>query len=50
MILLLAACALSQLNLDSAEVVEIPRFRVYTSHLQHGLDPEHPKEFGVAED
>ncbi|UCE32308.1 MAG: aconitase X catalytic domain-containing protein [Burkholderiales bacterium] len=40
----------SEFNLDSAEVVEVPRFKVYTSHLQHGLDPEHPQEFGVTEE
>jgi predicted aconitase len=39
----------SEFNLDSREVVPIPKFKVFTSHLQHGLDPQHPREFGVTE-
>lgn len=37
----------SEFSLDSAEVVEIPRVKVYSSHLQQGLDPEHAEEQGI---
>jgi predicted aconitase len=37
----------SEFNLDSAEVVEIPRVTVYSSHLQQGLDPEHAERQGI---
>jgi predicted aconitase len=40
----------SEFNLDSDEVVEVPPFKVYTTHLQQGLDPERPKEFNVPEE
>lgn len=40
----------SEFNLDSPEAVEIPKFKVYTSHLQQGLEPTRPKEFGVSEE
>lgn len=37
----------SEFNLDSAEVVEIPKVAVFSSHLQHGIDPEHGERQGV---
>ncbi|MEZ5658628.1 MAG: aconitase X catalytic domain-containing protein [Burkholderiaceae bacterium] len=40
----------SEFNLDSDEVVEVPPFKVYTTHLQQGLDPERPAEFNVPEE
>ncbi len=40
----------SEFNLDSAQVVPLPeRVRAFTSHLQLGFDPHHPKEMGVDE-
>jgi predicted aconitase len=40
----------SEFNLDSAEVVPVPdRVRAFSSHLQLGFDPHHPKEMGVSE-
>ena len=38
----------SEFNLDSAEVVEIPKMAVYSSHLQHGIDPDHAERHGIA--
>jgi predicted aconitase len=39
----------SEFNLDSAEVVPVPdRVRAFSSHLQLGFDPHHPKEMGVS--
>jgi predicted aconitase len=38
----------SEFNLDSAEVVEIPKVAVYSSHLQHGIDPDHAERQGIA--
>jgi predicted aconitase len=38
----------SEFSLDSAEVVKIPKVKVYTSHLQHSLDPEHAEQQGVS--
>ncbi|HVE55136.1 MAG TPA: aconitase X catalytic domain-containing protein [Ramlibacter sp.] len=40
----------SEFSLDSQEVVEIPRVRAFSSHLQLGFDPHHPKEMGVSEE
>lgn len=40
----------SEFNLDSDEVVEVPPFKVYTTHLQQGLDPDHPEAFNVPEE
>lgn len=40
----------SEFNLDSREVVRIPKVSVYSSHLQQGIDPEHASEQGVGED
>ncbi len=37
----------SEFNLDSAEVVQIPKVAVFSSHLQHGIDPEHGDRQGV---
>ena len=37
----------SEFNLDSAEVVEIPRVSVRSSHLQQGIDPEHAERQGI---
>lgn len=37
----------SEFSLDSAEVVPIPPVRVYSSHLQQGLDPEHAAQQGI---
>jgi len=37
----------SEFNLDSTEVVEIPKVAVFSSHLQHGIDPEHAERQGV---
>jgi predicted aconitase len=37
----------SEFNLDSAQVVEIPKVSVYSSHLQQGLDPDHAEEQGI---
>ncbi len=40
----------SEFNLDSPEVVEVPKFKVYTTHLQQGMDPEQPREFDTPEE
>lgn len=40
----------SEFNLDSAEVVPIPRVKVFSSHLQQGIDPKHAARQGVSED
>ena len=40
----------SEFSLDSAKVVQVPRVRAFTSHLQLGFDPHHPKEMGVSEE
>ena len=37
----------SEFSLDSAEVVEIPKVSVYSSHLQQGLDPDHAELQGI---
>ncbi len=39
----------SEFNLDSAEVVALPKVRAFSSHLQLGFDPHHPQEMGVTE-
>jgi predicted aconitase len=39
----------SEFNLDSAEVVAVPKVRAFSSHLQLGFDPHHPQEMGVGE-
>lgn len=38
----------SEFNLDSADVVPIPPVKVFTSHLQQGIDPEHAQQQGIA--
>ena len=38
----------SEFSLDSAEVLEIPRVKAYTCHVQQGIDPEHAAEQGVS--
>lgn len=39
----------SEFNLDTTEVVEVPKVRAFSSHLQLGFDPHHPQEMGVTE-
>ena len=40
----------SEFSLDSQEVVAVPKVRAFSSHLQLGFDPHHPKEMGVSEE
>lgn len=40
----------SEFNLDSAEVVPIPKVAVFSSHLQHGIDPEQAERQGIPAD
>lgn len=40
----------SEFNLDSQQVVATPKARAFSSHLQLGFDPHHPKEMGVSEE
>lgn len=37
----------SEFSLDSAEVVEIPRVKVFSCHLQQGVDPAHAQVQGI---
>ncbi|MBO9645012.1 MAG: aconitase X catalytic domain-containing protein [Pseudacidovorax sp.] len=37
----------SEFSLDSQEVVPIPKFKVFTSHLQLGFDPGQPERMGI---
>ncbi|NUX56551.1 aconitase X [Paraburkholderia youngii] len=37
----------SEFNLDSPEVVELPKAKVFSSHLQQGLDPQHAQRQGI---
>ncbi len=39
----------SEFNLDSPEVVPVPKVRAFSSHLQLGFDPHHPVEMGLNE-
>lgn len=39
----------SEFNLDTSEVVTVPKVRAFSSHLQLGFDPHHPAEMGVSE-
>jgi predicted aconitase len=39
----------SEFNLDSREVVAVPKVRAFSSHLQLGFDPHHPVEMGLNE-
>lgn len=38
----------SEFNLDSAEVVRIPKVKVFSSHLQQGIDPRHAERQGIS--
>lgn len=38
----------SEFSLDSPEVLEIPKVKVYSCHLQQGLDPAHAAQQGIA--
>ncbi|MHA6789558.1 aconitase X [Pseudomonas bijieensis] len=40
----------SEFNLDSAEVVKIPKVKVFSSHLQQGIDPRHAERQGISPD
>jgi predicted aconitase len=40
----------SEFSLDSQEVVTIPKFKVFTSHLQLGFDPGQPERMGLSEE
>jgi len=40
----------SEFSLDSDEVVEIPRVKTFTSHLQLGFDPNEPERMGISEE
>jgi len=37
----------SEFNLDSPDVVEVPKAKVFSSHLQQGLDPQHAERQGI---
>ena len=37
----------SEFNLDSATVVEVPKVRVFATHLQQGMDPDHAELQGI---
>ncbi len=39
----------SEFNLDSAEIVSVPKVKAFSSHLQLGFDPHHPAQMGVTE-
>ncbi|MEY2952360.1 MAG: hypothetical protein RLZZ401_447 [Pseudomonadota bacterium] len=39
----------SEFNLDSKEIVSVPKVKAFSSHLQLGFDPHHPQEMGVTE-
>ena len=39
----------SEFNLDSTEVVPVPKVRAFSTHLQLGFDPHHPADMGVDE-
>lgn len=40
----------SEFNLDSVEVVRIPKVKVFSSHLQQGIDPRHAERQGISPD
>ncbi|WP_140634369.1 aconitase X [Methylibium rhizosphaerae] len=40
----------SEFNLDSPEIVQVPPARVFTSHLQLTLDPQHAERMHVPQD
>ena len=39
----------SEFNLDSTEIVSVPKVKAFSSHLQLGFDPHHPAQMGVTE-
>lgn len=39
----------SEFNLDTDEVVSVPKVRAFSSHLQLGFDPHYPQEMGISE-
>jgi predicted aconitase len=39
----------SEFNLDSAQIVSVPKVKAFSSHLQLGFDPHHPQQMGVTE-
>lgn len=40
----------SEFNLDSPEVVKVPKVKVFSSHLQQGIDPEHAERQGLSQE
>src|ERR1700712_5419232 len=40
----------SEFSLDSQEVVKIPKFKTFTSHLQLGFDPNQPEKMGISQE
>ena len=38
----------SEFNLDSAEIVQVPKAKVFTSHLQLTMDPQNAERMGIA--
>lgn len=40
----------SEFNLDSPEVVKVPKVKVFSSHLQQGIDPEHAEQQGLSQE
>lgn len=40
----------SEFNLDSAEVVPIPKVKTFSTHLQLGFDPDEPDKMGLTEE
>ena len=39
----------SEFNLDSPQIVNVPKVKAFSSHLQLGFDPHHPQQMGVSE-
>jgi predicted aconitase len=39
----------SEFNLDTSTLVQVPKVRAFSSHLQLGFDPHHPLEMGINE-
>lgn len=39
----------SEFNLDSTEIVSVPKVKAFSSHLQLGFDPHHPVQMGVTD-
>ena len=40
----------SEFSLDSQQVVQVPKFKTFTSHLQLGFDPNQPEKMGLSEE